>query len=299
MNMAVLRRLLGLFIPLLVMSACELINPEEAIPAYLRVEPFTLTTTATQGSNSQKITEAWLFVDDDFLGVYALPATIPLLVTGEGTIRLEPGIKDNGIASTPEIYPFYQPFTQTVTLAPDQTVTLRPTTTYKPTTRFALIENFERGSHLFPFLVSGTDVNRITIVGGVDAFEGNGSGLLRVTTDAPLATIATGARFRDLQASNINVYLEVNYRAEAPVVFGLLAYNQVGQASNGDIVFAAGFNASPTWNKIYFNLTQVLLERQPAEFQLLMQTALPAGENGQPAPAAANIWLDNIKLVHF
>ncbi|MEZ4984834.1 MAG: hypothetical protein R2795_07325 [Saprospiraceae bacterium] len=102
------------FALLLVMSVswwqCDFINPEEGIPSYLFIEEFTLTTGPAQGSNSHKITEAWVFVDDIFLGVYDLPATVPVLETGSHTVRVEAGIRDNGLGDFPNIYPFSPTF---------------------------------------------------------------------------------------------------------------------------------------------------------------------------------------------
>ncbi|MCB0638866.1 MAG: hypothetical protein KDC54_19695, partial [Lewinella sp.] len=51
------------------LPACDLINPEEPIPAYLYVAPFALNTAPNiEGSNSAKITEGWVFVNGEFLG---------------------------------------------------------------------------------------------------------------------------------------------------------------------------------------------------------------------------------------
>ncbi|MEM1124402.1 MAG: hypothetical protein AAGJ18_28445, partial [Bacteroidota bacterium] len=51
------------------LGACDLINPEESLPAYLNVEPFEFSTLPEQGVNSSQITDAWVFVDDVSMGI--------------------------------------------------------------------------------------------------------------------------------------------------------------------------------------------------------------------------------------
>lgn len=60
----------------LLIGSCK--NEEEALPAYLKIEPFTVD--ALGGAGWQKITDGWLYVNDKFLGGYSLPATVPFLL---------------------------------------------------------------------------------------------------------------------------------------------------------------------------------------------------------------------------
>lgn len=272
---------------------CDLINPEEAVPAYLFIEPFILQTdNATQGSASEKITEVWVTVGDEFLGAYTLPATVPVLRAGEVNVFLEAGIKDNGIGSTPEIYPFYQPYEIQVSLEPGQTVNIAPQTAYDRNTRFALIEDFETGNTIFQDTLLG---NTGMSVSAVEPFEGNFSGKILLNTDNPVLEIATNAAFADLTDLSPLVYLEVNYRSEVPVIFGLVGgRNTVNQSA----VFDPGFNPKSTWNKIYFNLSS-LLATSPFDSHLLALRAFIPAENGQLTLNNATVCLDNIKLVHF
>ena len=54
------------------------------------------------------ITDAWVTMDGINLGVFELPAQIPILDEGEHNFRISPGIKENGMSATRMIYPFYE-----------------------------------------------------------------------------------------------------------------------------------------------------------------------------------------------
>ncbi len=277
--------------------SCDFINPEEEQPAYIHIKPFSLTTNpATQGSSSAKITEAWLFLDNEFLGAYSLPVTIPLLAQGTHTIRLEPGIRDNGIGGTPEIYPFYEIFETTVDLDLVEVDTVQPVTRYRDNATFVFIEEFERSDHLFRDVQVGAPETRINRVREA-AFEGDFSGLLNINIEQPEVLIATSRRFDYPDQLVPIVYLEMNYRSEGLAGFGIIGYAN-DDPNRGEILLSAGFRPSEEWNKIYFNLTRVMANRNFSEFQVVFQAAIPQ-ENGTYITENVRIWLDNIKLIQF
>ncbi|MBK7476137.1 MAG: hypothetical protein IPN74_00385 [Haliscomenobacter sp.] len=277
--------------------SCAWLDPEDPIPAYLQVEPFVLQTDSrSQGSASATITEAWLKINGEFLGVYGLPADIPLLEAAGGTISLEAGIKENGIGATPEIYPFYQPFTLKAVLAPQQPQKVEPLIRYRPETRFSLLEGFENSGHLFQSLVSGKESGRIQISAS-DVFEGNASGLILLNADNPAVELATTSRYSGLTARGAFVYLEVNYRSDVPVRFGVISTPKGGGSST--IQYVAGFNPSETWKKIYFNLSPAFSGSTLEDYQIILGAAIPLKTDGTLSRTNARILLDNLKLVHF
>jgi hypothetical protein len=282
---------------ILTLLSCELINPEEDVTSYIYINNFTLATNpGIQGSASAKITEAWLFLDGDFLGAYSLPATVPLLTEGSHTIRLEPGIRDNGISSTPEVYPFYENYETTVALTAGETDTLRPVTQYRTNAQFIFVENFERSDHLFRDVKVGAPDTRVDRI-QQDAFEGSYSGILNVGFDQPEVLIATSRRFVFPDEIVPTIYLEMNYRSEGLVGFGIIGYD--GQSPiDGEVLLSAGFRPSEEWNKIYFNLNRVFANRNFLEYQVVFQAAIPQ-EEGTYIAENVRIWLDNIKLIQF
>lgn len=275
---------------------CDIINPPEDIPAFLYIEPFQLQTNpSTEGSPSHKITDVWVFVNNKFLGAYTLPAIVPVLAAGESEIRLDPGIKDNGVTATPEVYPFYAPYNITLELAPDQADTIRPVTKYLDNVRFAMIEGFEGPNHAFRDLRQGNDINKIQLT-DVNAFEGNYSGLIYLDTANAAVELATVDRFTNLQERGVYVYLEMNYKSDVPVYFGIVGKDNGVPGTTP--VYDPGFLPKDEWNKIYFNISALVFEGKFDEIQIGLYTAIPY-TNGQFTQTEGRVWLDNIKLVHF
>lgn len=280
-----------------VLSACEgIFPPENPIPAYVHVTPFQFSINSTgQGSASTATPEVWVRVNGDFLGVYSLPAEIPVLEAGDAEITLDPGIRENGIASTPDMYPFYKSYITQATLVPGQTVAINPTTSYKTEARFPLIEGFENSGHLFQVLVSGAETNRMQRISDA-AFEGNASGLIVLDSAHSFVELATTTRYSGLLNRGAYVFLELNYKADVPVSFGVLATLRGGGSPR--IQYVAGFNPSTEWKKIYFNLSPAISGSVLEDYQVILKAAIPLA-NGTPSRKNARIQLDNIKLVHF
>ncbi len=277
-------------------TGCEIINPEEPIPAYIYVESFDLVTDpATEGSNSSNITDVWLFSDGDFLGVYPLPATIPILKSGMTNLRLRAGIKENGIAATPDYYPFYAPYDLAIDLREARVDTIRPVIEYLDETKFSFIESFDGGGHLFSEIRVGDIENKITLT-TADVFEGTKSALIQLDTSHNIVELATGLSFDDLTETGKKVYLELNYKTEVPVLFGLIGFDNTNAAGEG--LYGNGVNASSEWKKIYFNLTAAAVTDNFDFFKVGIRSSIPK-EDGKFKLENAKIYLDNIKLLHF
>ncbi|MGH1435521.1 MAG: hypothetical protein ACRBG0_13810 [Lewinella sp.] len=285
-------KLLGLLSLVFSLTTCDLINPEEEVPAYLEINDFSLTTQpGAQGSDDELITEVWVFVDGTFLGMYDLPALVPVLKAGPTEIRLEAGIRDNGIASFPDIYPFYEPYKVTLDLKANETAVINPSTSYLSEAKFAFIEDFEDNRpRVFTELVAGnTELERTQD----DVFEGNYSGRFALSREySPVVEIATSSLFSGLQEGGVYVYLEVNYKSDAPVVWGFVG--DPDPIAGPLRFYDPGFSAKNEWNKIYFNLSQLLFNTEFDEYQVGFQAFLL-----EESPDSSTILLDNIKLVHF
>lgn len=285
-------KLLGFVLILFSMGSCDIINPEEQVPAYLEIQDFTLTTLpGSQGSDSERITEVWVFIDGVFLGMYDLPAVVPVLKAGPTEIRLEAGIRDNGISSVPDIYPFYEPYTVNLNLEANKTESINPVTSYLADAKFAFIEDFEETRpRVFTQILTGvTPLERTQD----DVFEGDFSGQFSLTKEnSPVVEIATAANFSGLQEDGVFVYLEVNYKSDAPVIWGFVG--EPDPIAGPERFYDPGFAPKDEWNKIYFNLSQILFSSLLNEYQIGFQAFLT-----EESPDSATVLLDNIKLVHF
>ncbi len=278
----------------LLFSTCDIISPESPLPSYIYVTPFQFELSNNQqGSASQKITEAWLSVDGEFLGVYDLPAKIPILKTGVVNIILEAGVKDNGISTLPEIYPFFSSFQISAALSPSKTDTIRPTISYRPTINFALIEDFEKSSQVFVEELDGNENTKVMLTTD-EVFEGNQSGIIELDASNPRIAVASrlNEKFKELQDTGVQVYLEMDYKTDVELGVGLIGhYNSLSQPS--ERLYEPILFPKTQWNKVYLNLSEVAFVLDADEYQISFIAALPNELN------LGNIWLDNIKLIHF
>ncbi|MFN0214643.1 MAG: hypothetical protein ACKVT2_10345 [Saprospiraceae bacterium] len=275
---------------LLFLFACK--DAPEQIPAYLNIKPFEVN--AAGGANWQKITDAWLYVNGEFLGAYTLPALVPVLAEGENEIIIFPGVKENGIEATPNIYPYLTKFSKKLNLTGGQTTEIQGVTDYDPNIIYAFgigRGDFDGGSFIsLENRDSDTLINVETTT--IGAFSGK-SVLMQVDTAHPVMDIAT-EKMKDLPIlGSPEVWLELNYKTDMPFFLYLLS----GPAQSSEFVFV--FNKSEDWNKTYFNITEKLVITQASEQRLFFRLSLPKDNAGKFIQNSGKVLIDNIRVVHF
>lgn len=257
---------------------------ENAVPAYLYIPSFTLTTTSGQGTAAHKITDVWVYVDGNLQGIYQLPAQFPVINIGKHDIQLFPGVRNNGIKSNPVIYPFLNPFAKTLDLASGKIDTVRPTTTYTSSTNFKILENFETGNSLN---VDKDNTNAIRFSQVDNGFEGKCAGLTMTKTNSYFEKgISIKAQLPDALQ---NVYLEIHYKTQSPLsvgIFGSSATNTIGLTTYKVTLFP-----TDVWNKTYINLTNEVKAMRLTDYQIVFKSLLP------DSISTATVLIDNIKLL--
>jgi hypothetical protein len=275
----------ALFVSLLYLGGCD--DPETA-PAYIYIDTVSLNTTATQGSNSQGIKTVWLSLNGQSLGAYELPTTIPILANGTQEIVVEAGIANSGVLSNRVKYPFYRPQSYTLDLVPLQTLTLSPEFDYQTNVVFDLINDFEFG---YNFSVLTGDESQVNIIDNTSlVFEGDHSLHAQTYSGSDVFAIVSNESY-SLPIANAPVYVEMNYRCEAPFYVTLRGFNAaVTQQAN----LRLQVNAKDTWNKIYIDVEPMISELTSNFdfFQVIIGAELP------DSLQQAHYWFDNVKLVH-
>ena len=298
--MKVLRYIFSLFIAsmfaLMTFSSCNNFEGSQEIPAYIHVDTFLLTTNyEIEGAASHKITDVWLYIDDNLQGCYEMPATIPVLERGKHKITIYPGIKLNGISSTRTINPFYKPYIiEELELEEKVIDTIHPSTTYyskdESTLEFAFKDDFER--QIF-----------------VEDSNGSDTAIIRTDRDAPERwddefnnshysgyvwlgdTINnfcfTSTELRDLPNQGNSIFLEIDYKCTEVFEVGLYA-----KISQMEIIPLVYVNPSPTWNKIYINIGPSITDTKDAEY-FKFYIAGMIDKNSE-----AEYYFDNLKLVY-
>ncbi len=291
--------LIALILSALFTISCNKDDLRSEIPAYLKIDSASVSTNLTlQGSASHKITTVWVEANGKSIGVFELPAVIPVLASGSVKIRLDAGINENGMQSTRSVYPFYAPFEKTFELNPLDTTLIastnsnHPVFTYSEFGEVRVVENFEGiGLNLQVSSRSDTIVYRSQLPEHLFQWPGetnNFSGIGYLADADMLFEVNSETGFQIPR--NQPVYLELDYKTEAPIAVGLII-----NSANVGIVQAATVRINPnnSWNKIYINLfADVNGYPNVIDYKVFLGAINTEGQGPK------QILFDNLKLVY-
>lgn len=276
----------GVFVALL-MSSCDIINPAEQIPGFVLIDEVNLQPDPNQGADTHRATHIIAAIDGVSFGGFPLPAKIPVLGDGEQRILLQAGVEQNGMSGSAVAYPFYERKELTLDLAEEEEFDFAMDIGYDEDAIFGYLEDFEFGNSLTIDL----DGNPLSSVqpSTVESASGNRSGQITLSQEAPSLAVASAVIVPNVPSDGSAVFIELDYRNEVEFAVGL-----VGISGNDEFpIEFLGLRVSEDWNKVYINLTNLILESGLNEFRVLI-TADYSGVNEEQ-----NIFLDNLKFIHF
>ena len=204
-----------IFFGFLIITSCEMINPEEQVPTYLHIDSFNFQKTPNTGTASQNITSVWVYFEGERVGVFDLPATVPILADAVGKVSVLPGVTYSGIKDILTPYVFFLSDTMTLTPAPGQIVSWTPTTQYMEEEYLNIFNvDFEAGGNPFTQFDGDTSLQVVTDPNLV--FEGNASGYIYLDNMSRSENMLLQQFFADKEA-----YIELNYRGTLDFEVGL------------------------------------------------------------------------------
>lgn len=261
--------------------SCKKQDLEADIPSYIYIDNFTFTTDyAIQGTNSHLFTDAWVYINDEQIGVFELPAKIPILKEGVFNVQVYPGIKENGISQRRSRYLFCEPYQEQILLEPNKLISINPSTKYLSSTQFSWLEDFESISLPFTYnSISDTLMNKTT----TDVFEGGYSARAFMTPEMDFFECIT-PKLTNLPSFGSTIFMELNFKTNQPVLVGLYAdTEQLG-------LFY--LNVTTEWRKIYLNFSEAFQSNPNAsEYKIFFGFQ---NDVGYP-----EFIIDNLKIVHF
>jgi len=284
--------IISAFIFIVLFSSCDKFDSDQTIPAYIQIDSIKLENNPTltdEGSLSNNITDAWVYINDQLLGVYEMPVTFPVLNEGKVEVTIMPGIELNGIAATRVPYPFYrQVILENVKLAPDSITKLNISTSYIDDTEFAWIEAFEFENISLDTTAKSKVGIHETSSDSPLTFEGLHSGIIELTSEDDFFECATYNAYILPQLGR-PVFLEVNYKTSNVITIGV--FEQTGSQIIQTPIL--NINTSEIWKKIYVNLTPTVSGSVHAlDFKIFIGAIIDEGLDD------SQILLDNIKLVY-
>lgn len=296
-----MRRLIYILPLAILFSSCVKNNPD---PAWIEILPWTVEDNPNlnveyQGS-FHNFSNAWVYVDNDLMGVFELPVKIPVLKDGTKEIRIYPAILNNGISATKKIYPFMEVYGTTVELVKNQTVTVSPVTRYKDATKF-WIEDFE-GT---PTQIEESSISQVNlqVINNSDPLfvaEVNGGRFGRISLNETYTTFSASTTANANGTLNMplpkgtDVYLEIDYHTTNALVTGVLAIGDNGTTDNTNVQINAQDPATIEWKRIYIQVDEIVsFSTEANRFEFSLNAILDEGKT------ATEINIDNIKAVYF
>lgn len=261
----------------------------DKVAAFVDIPAVTVQASEAQGGSTSKVTDAWVSVDEHFIGVWELPARVPVLAEGNHTITVVPAIKRNGMFDDRLRYPFYNAWSGNTQLVKEGTATVEPVSTYLNATEFwvepcsdpigRLNTTADSDTLLLPPFLPDPPLDNTTCRGfALDAAHP----YIRVYTD------------EDFEVYGGPVFLELDYRTNMYLTVGVL-YNYNGNPGADPWVIVAPTlksNGSMPWNKIYIDLSNAF-NLGITERDIFIEASLPSGQ------ATATAYIDNLKILRL
>lgn len=269
----------------------------EAAPyVLLEIDSLTLAPDPSRGTSSAHIRSVWVESEGKNIGVFPLPAKIPLpLNNPAASVRIYPGVEVNGISSFQAIYEFYKPYERDLNSSFGSTVKWPPmgpaVLEYETWSKIVIVEDFESaGIQLAPSQRSDTvwtltSAERFTPPLGE---SNSASGMIILRPGQQIFEAITQQAYV-LPRGGQNVYLEFNYKSTMPFSMGVVA-NQPGQTTQQSTVT---FRDKSVWAKAYVNLVT-----EVSGFPSAIDYNLFVGAVRTRPDKADTLWLDNLKLVY-
>lgn len=272
-------------------SGCKkTIDPNE-IPSFLYIDKIQVQAQAGEGTNKQDITDAWVYVGGDAIGVFQLPARIPILAEGNREIWVYGGIKKDGMSSSRIKYPFFEPYiTTSINLKRGSVDSLlNPQLSYYPSSSIQIYEeSFDDPGFDFQAdpLNEGTLSYNST---AAEVYEGSGSGLFQLSSTQSFAKFISSQSFA-LPKLGKQVYLELHYRTNNVMTLGFQAINGT-DISNFDNLHLRSTDG--VWKKVYIDFTEsISLYETTPQFKFYVKIVKEEGVS-----TVYNM-IDNFKLVY-
>ena len=257
---------------------CDIINPEEQTPAYLKIEKMDLDASAYYSSNSENISDAWVYVNSNLIGSFEMPFEIPILAEGATNIRIVPGIYKDGIKSHHHFYPYYSNFDTTLSFIPEETVSIEPKIIYTDNFQEVFNEDFE--SAILQFQASSQSDSTLLQTENI-LIEGKRSGMIISPGKDKIMEIESIDEFQVLTRT-IPSYLEIEYISNVEF--------RVGVKANGIKQHELRLRANSSKTKIYVDLSsEIGVFSTDAKFKVFFEPV--------DVIAGSYLVLDNIRLL--
>jgi len=263
----------ALLAALIFVSGCD--RETEPIPSYIRIDSVSVKTLAGQGNPIHEISALNVYIDEQFIGVYEIPCTLPVLFTGKHKLSVIPSVRINGVVNQHVVHRLFKRADTTIDLMEGKiTAAGNIILQYKDNIEFPWVEDFEDGnSELVRLYSVKGDTSYIT----TEAFSLNGryegntrcmKVVIAAADTAKTVDMASFKYFGNLPFMGTDIMLEFDIKTPVPVQVAMIRKNSSGKLY---LPYVYLFETGGKWKRFYINLIYELYN-QPAdtEIQLLI-----------------------------
>ena len=286
---------LFIILSIIVLSSCQLFDREEDTPSFIYIDKIDVQVNGTgnEGPVTSNINDAWVFLNDNNMGNWELPAKVPLYSSGEQNIKIIAGIRINGLEEFRAQYPFLEYYEKKTSLIAGEVIDFNPVVKYYESINFVWKENFENIGISIDS-VSGSLTTMKLTSNSNQAIEGATSGIVTLVDTIDYYKGISSETF-ELPTASKPVYLELDYKTDMDFLVFLISHNPNRTLETPVIGLKPTIddNGNLVQNKIYIDLAfDVSTNYLASGYQIGISIKKPTGTS------SGTFILDNIKLVH-
>ncbi len=281
-----IRLYLIFFLILISIAGCK---KGDKVPAYLEIPEMVVVSANGNDTITSRITDAWIYANDELLGVWEIPARVPVLAEGNTRLQISPAVKRNGMYDDRFRYPFFQLWNGEAELVKEGTSIVRPQIRYINNVDLWTEAFEDAGMQLSVTAESDTGLLRYTPANDPDhLLNGTAAGGFVLDQQHPYIRAYTE---QDFNVTGGPVCLELDYSTNVVLTVGVLFSQNNSEQAQPFVYLVPTTEATnlPTWNKIYIDLSPI--------FNLAISQRDLYFEAWAPEGGTAKVYLDNIKLV--
>lgn len=272
-----------IFLGILVLAACR--KRDIADPSYMHIAQVEQNSKPGQGTSIHDIEYVYTLINDNSIGTYLTPTTVPVLYQGAYTVEARPMIKwlaRDGFHP----YSMLSNYAQQMNFDVLTVDTLRPVFEYQSNVEFKWMED-----------LNDNDASLEVLSGTFDTFYVKNDSLSLDGTPYMEIEMGNGEQFFEIQSRDIfelpmdgrEVILEIDYNTNVAFTIGVFASNSSFVESLPSVT---PYPTDGKWQKGYVYLTDELFNRSPdTKFRIYFRSANATVQD----PV---IRIDNIKLLY-
>ncbi len=259
-------------------------------PKYIYFKDIQLKPKNSEGANTHKITELWVYADGQLLGAFDKNKLIPVISQNdEIKLNIFAGIRANGVKQSPQLYFMLDDINTSIANNKGTIDTLNALFTYSENAKFAFIEDFE-GGNIFNKDLDNDSTSSI-IRSKNQPISGLYSGLMTLNKEHPYIQVTSGNNFYAIPASGYSTFLELDYKCNIDFIVGLIGQDKItGKEYQNDVMY---INSKETWNKIYIDLTQAIQDSGLGLYKIFFSC------EHEEKNSISEVNIDNVKLLYL